>query len=82
MIGLASRFQAGRPTTARDRTVALTLILFFLAVAVIVFPTRPAAAAQVPAQAPAGLCSLEEWQLDIPGCVGRLPEVARHVRNA
>ena len=83
MTGLASRFQVDRPTTGRDRRVAFALVAFFLAVAVIVFPARPAAAspvsadaAQVNEQALAGLCSLEEWQVNISRCVSQLPEVA------
>lgn len=76
MTGVASRFQAGRPTTPRDRVIAFALVLFVLAIAVIFFPNRPAAAATVPSQARADLCSLEEWQVDIFGCTNRLPAVA------
>jgi hypothetical protein len=54
----------------------LVLVLFVLAVAVIVFPTQPAAAAPPPVDRRANLCSLEEWQADFKSCVARLPAVA------
>jgi hypothetical protein len=64
-------------TTPRDRWLSFALALFFLALAVIVFPERPAAAASITAEvARANLCSVEEWQADIPGCVARLTDVA------
>ena len=77
MTGLASRFQGDRPATGRDRIVAFILVLFFLAVAIIVFPVRPAqATAPAQQQASAALCSVEEWQTNVYECAGRLAEVS------
>jgi hypothetical protein len=66
----------GISTTTRDRGLPFALVLFFLALAVITFPSRPAAAAGVKTQGPGELCSIEQWQADIARCLGRLPEVA------
>jgi hypothetical protein len=55
--------------------MAILLALFVLAVAVIAFPERPAAAAPAPVQR-ASLCSVEEWQADIARCLNQLPDVA------
>jgi hypothetical protein len=57
--------------------LSFALVVFFLALAVIVFPQRPAAAAASRAEvARVDLCTIEEWQNDIPGCVSRLRDVA------
>src|SRR6185312_6894254 len=64
-----------RPVSTRERRAAFGLVLFILAIAVIVFPARPAAAAPA-LEKQAGLCSVEEWQADIVRCLGLLPEVA------
>jgi hypothetical protein len=58
------------------RLPTLVLVLFVLAVAVIVFPTQPAAAAPPPVDRRSNLCSLEEWQADFKSCVARLPDIA------
>jgi len=60
----------------RRRLPALTMVLLVLAVAIIVFPTQPAAAAPPPVDRRANLCSLEEWQADFKGCVDKLPDIA------
>jgi hypothetical protein len=67
---------AGPPSVAgRQRLSAFLLAAFFLAIAVIVFPQPPAAAA-APTEYQADLCSIEEWQRDIQGCVSRLADVS------
>jgi len=72
-VGSADR----RAVSAGPRRLpALILVLFLLAVAVIVFPTQPAAAAPPPVDRRANLCSLEEWQADFKSCVDRLPDIA------
>ena len=70
------RVPAGRPVSAFRRTPALVLALFLLGLAVIVFPDRPAAASAGTPAARADVCSVEEWQVDIAGCVSRLADVA------
>jgi hypothetical protein len=60
----------------RHQAAALILALFVLAITVIVFPARPAAAAPPPVEKRANLCSLEEWQADFKSCVARLPDIA------
>ncbi|HEX6873047.1 MAG TPA: MFS transporter, partial [Micromonosporaceae bacterium] len=54
--------------------IAFLLSALVLALAVVVFP-QPAAASEL-TQARAQLCSVEEWQVDIAGCVDRLADVA------
>lgn len=78
----------GTPAAAHSarpvpRRFAQLLVIFFLAIAVIVFPHRPAAASSSPAVAStaavafaADLCSVEEWQVNIAKCIGDLPDVA------
>jgi hypothetical protein len=59
------------------RMFAFGVTLFVVALAVVVFPQRPAAAAPpASAAAAADLCSIEQWQVDIAGCIAALPEVA------
>src|SRR5262249_57945694 len=58
------------------RGPSLVLVLSLVAVAVIGFPTQPAAAAPPPLDRRANLCSLEEWQADFKACVDRLPDIA------
>jgi len=70
------RVPAGRPASALGRTPAFVLALLFLGLAVLVFPDRPAAASPGNPAARADVCSVEEWQVDIAGCVGRLADVA------
>jgi len=53
---------------------AFALVLFVVAIAVVVFPAKPAAAE--PTQKQVNLCSIEEWQTDLTGCLAKLPEVA------
>jgi hypothetical protein len=64
----------------RERTIALVLAVFVLALGVLFFPTRPAAAAPAapatPVELRANLCSVQEWQNDIKGCVDKLADVA------
>jgi hypothetical protein len=55
--------------------MAFLLALFIIAIAVVVFPAPPAAAAE-PTQKLANLCSIEEWQADLTGCLAKLPDVA------
>jgi hypothetical protein len=56
---------------------AFGVTLFVVALAVVVFPQRPAAAAApASAAAAADLCSIEEWRADIGRCIGQLPDVA------
>lgn len=74
MPGLESRFHAARLTTPRDRIIAFAFVLFILAVAVIVFPARPASAAPAK-RLPPEVCSLEEWKADVTGCVSKLADV-------
>lgn len=60
------------------RGLALLMTMFVVVVASIVWAVAPPAASAapaVPAKAPGGACSVEEWQQDIPGCVDRLTEV-------
>ncbi|MEU8816010.1 MFS transporter [Actinoplanes sp. NPDC048796] len=58
------------------RGLALLLTMFVIVTASIVWAVAPPAAsaapAGLPAKAPGGACSVEEWQRDIPGCVDRL----------
>ncbi|NYT95983.1 MFS transporter [Salinispora sp. H7-4] len=64
---------------ARARTVALLLALGVLAGATVSWPGVGAAAAPAPGlstQAPAGPCTVEQWQADFRSCVSRLAEVA------
>src|SRR5690349_7751337 len=57
------------------RGVALFSVLVVMVVASIAWAVAaPAYAA--PTQAPAGACSIEEWQSDLKGCVDRLEKVA------
>jgi len=77
-----------RPATARERRVALQLALLVLAIGVLFFPGRPAAAAEAaPAGAPdalvgapaglrAELCTVPQWQADPEGCIDKLADVA------
>src|SRR4051794_25569678 len=67
---------ADRPDRPLPRRFAQFLVIFFLAVAVIVFPQRPAAAAPPSSLSAAELCSVEEWQVNIAKCIGDLPDVA------
>ncbi|MEV7621951.1 MFS transporter [Actinoplanes sp. NPDC089786] len=60
------------------RALATVLTLLVAAVASIAWAVAapvPATAAPVLERAPAGACSLEEWQKDMKGCVKRLAEV-------
>ncbi len=71
---------AGQPRASHlERRYALLLALFILAIGVVAFPSRPAVAGpvgQAPTAAPSGLCTVEEWQADLTGCVNRLSDVA------
>ncbi|MEV4346637.1 MFS transporter [Actinoplanes sp. NPDC049596] len=60
------------------RGLALLMTMFVVVVASIVWAVAPASAAPagVPLKVPGGACSVEEWQQDIQGCVGRLTKVA------
>jgi hypothetical protein len=64
---------------AGARATALILAILVTAVATISWGVVPASAAPVPtavpAQAPGGACSTEEWQTDFRACVDRLAEV-------
>jgi hypothetical protein len=80
-----SRRLGGLPLAApvvlsvRNRSLAWLLVLFVLALAALVFPSRAASAApgrSTPAVMAADLCSVEEWQVDPARCIGELPAVA------
>ena len=67
------------PVPLKSRWLSRLLVLFVLALAVVVFPSRPASGSIVPSApsvAAAALCSIEEWQADPVRCVGQLPDVA------
>ncbi|MFY1634677.1 MFS transporter [Solwaraspora sp. WMMB335] len=68
---------------AATRCTALLIAVLIAAVASISWPAlgaaAPAYAAPVgplPAQAPADLCSVEEWQADLRGCLDKLQDVS------
>jgi hypothetical protein len=54
------------------RALSLFLAVFVAAAASISWPVRPAAAAPVPARAPANLCSTQQWQADLRNCMNKL----------
>jgi hypothetical protein len=76
VAGRAGRDTPVGPPGLRHRVPALVLALFVVAVAVIVFPAQPTAAAPPPVDKRANLCSLEEWQADFKSCVAKLPDIA------
>lgn len=65
----------GRPVSTRERRAAFALVVFVIAIAVIVFPQRPASAGPT-LEKRADVCSIEEWQADPIRCVSLLPDVA------
>jgi hypothetical protein len=70
------------PVTPAQRWLAFVLALGVIALATIFYPGSPAAASPAAVTAPtaealaAGLCTVKEWQTDIPGCVERLKDVS------
>jgi hypothetical protein len=62
------------------RVVALILAIGVLAVTTVTWPVlgggTPASAAPVAAQAPADVCTTQEWQADFRKCVGKLKDTA------
>lgn len=84
MYAWTRRLAAGRdpvahgPATPRQRWFSFVLALGVIALATITFPfaaTAAPAAAPV-TQAPGGLCTVQEWKVDIQGCVDRLKDVS------
>jgi hypothetical protein len=58
------------------RALALTMTMFVMVVASIAWAVAtPSAASAVPARAPGGACSTEEWKQDFKTCVNRLQKV-------
>jgi hypothetical protein len=59
------------------RGLALVTAMIVVAVASVAWAVAaPSGAFAAPSRAPGGLCSVEEWQQDLTGCVGRLSEVS------